>query len=198
MDMEIETVPMDIRVMIGGDFQEHDAELVAKDSSLGLAFVQIQDPSALSGIEPITFTTPQRLRVGEELFGINRLGEAYDNEAYVGWTRLAGKVEQPRTMWAIGSGYGARGLPLFNLYGQAVGVLSAQREDTEEGRGGGGGRGGRGGMGMGMMGGGGGAERVFLIPATDVNAVIEQARKKATEMMGGGEASQQVTATEEE
>ena len=167
MDMQMESTPTDIRIMLGGQFDEHEAELVAKDSTLGLAFLQVKDAEALSGIQPISFAKPQTMRVGEELLGINRLGDANDYAAYMGWTRLAGQVKQPRLMWKVSPGFNARGLPLFNRYGQPVGVLSPQasEEDTAER---GAGRGGE-------------NERVFLIPAADVNGVIEQARKKAAE-----------------
>jgi S1-C subfamily serine protease len=160
--------------MLGGQFEEHEAKLVAKDSTLGLAFLQVKNSEALSGIQPISFAKPQTMRVGEELLGINRLDEANDYAAYMGWARLAGQVEQPRVMWKVSPGFNAHGLPLFNRYGQPVGVLSPQASEEDAAERGGGGRGG-------MTGGGSGNERVFLIPATDVNGVIEQARKKAAE-----------------
>ena len=175
--MNIEAEPVDIRVMIGSDFDEYDAQLIAKDSSLGLAFVKIDEPEALSDIQPVTFVTPERIRIGEEIFGINRMNEGHDYAPYIGWTRLSGMVEQPRKMWSVSNGFSGRGLPLFNMYGQAIGVLTNQRTETEAPRGGG-----RGGGGRGMMGGGGGGgDRVFLIPSTEINAVLERVRKKDTE-----------------
>ncbi|MCH2132214.1 MAG: serine protease [Phycisphaerales bacterium] len=191
-DMDIEATPTDIRIMLGGDFEEHDAELVAKDSTMGLAFLKVTDPTPLSNVEHVTFDTPDRMRVGEELIGISRLSERYDYEAYLGWLKLSGRVDQPRRMWTVSSGYNGRGLPLFNRFGQAVGVLTTSQRSDDAGEGG------RGGRMMGGGGGGGGAERVFLIPSADVNAVIEQARKKVADAEEAADAAQQVTATESE
>ncbi|MEE2906986.1 MAG: serine protease [Planctomycetota bacterium] len=192
MDMQLETTPTDIRIMLGGQFEEYDAELVAKDSTLGLAFLQVKDAEALSGIQPISFARSQQMRVGEELLGINRLDDANDYAAYMGWTRLAGKVQQPRVMWKVSPGFSARGLPLFNRYGQPVGVLSTQASEEAAAERGGGGWGGMTG------GGGGGNDQVFLIPAEDVQSVIEQARKKAAESTGNAETTLPVTTNEPE
>ena len=191
--MDIEAEPVDIRVMIGSDFDEYDAQLIAKDSSLGLAFIKIDDYEALSDIAPVTFMTPDRMRVGEEIFGINRMNEGHDYAPYIGWTRISGRVEQPRTMWSVTNGFSGRGLPLFNMYGQAIGVLTNQRSESEAPRGGRGG----GGRGMGMMGGGGGggSDRVFLIPSTDINEVLERVRKQSTD---GKEDNDPAIATESE
>ena len=192
--MDIEAQPVDIRVMIGSDFDEYDAQLIAKDSSLGLAFVKIDEYEAISDIQPVTFMTPDRMRVGEEVFGINRMNEGHDYAPYIGWTRISGRVEQPRLMWSVTSGYNGRGLPLFNMYGQAIGVLTNQRADAEAPRGGRGG----GGRGMGMMGGGGGGGGggVFLIPSKDINEVLERVRKKDTESEGESADNEPAMATE--
>jgi S1-C subfamily serine protease len=162
--MQIQSTPEELRVMLDGGTDEHEAELIAQDDTLGLVFVRVLDPSVLSTTNPISFSTPEQMRVGEELIGVNRLSKAYDSAPVLGWTRVTGRITQPRTMWAIGPGFSAGGLPLFNRYGQAVGVLSTQTpqsQDADTGRGG-----------------PDGGDRLFLIPATDVNAAIEQARQK--------------------
>ena len=174
-DMDIDAEASDMTVILGGEYEEHEAVLVAKDSNLSLAFLQLKDASVAKGRPAITFAKDATPTVGQELRSVTRFGEGFDFAPYFGKTQITGVVEQPRMMWSVQGRFNALGLPLFDSEGNAVGVMSTQEDPM----------GGGGGMGMGMGAGG----MVFVMPASDVAAALEQARSRAAEMkkdMGEG------------
>ena len=189
MEMDFETSVADLRVMIAGDFEEHEAEMVARDSKMGLAFIRLVDMAPLETLEFVAFTSTRTMVVGEELFGINRLGEAHDHEAYLGWTRLAGRTPEPRQRWVVTPGFSARGLPLFNRFGEAVGILTTPMATSDDRP-----RGGRGGGQGGLAGG----NRAMLVPASEVQTVIERARQEAAGARTVADPPATPTATEED
>jgi hypothetical protein len=173
-DMDIDAEASDMTIILGGEYDEHEAVLVAKDSNLSLAFLQLKDASVAKGRPAITFAKDAAPKVGQELRSVTRFGEGFDFAPYFGKTQITGVVEQPRMMWSVQGRFNALGLPLFDSEGNAVGVMSTQEDPM-----------GGGGMGMGMGAGG----MVFVMPASDVAAALEQARTRAAEMkkdMGEG------------
>ena len=173
-DMDIDAEASDMTVILGGEYDEHEAVLVAKDSNLSLAFLQLKDASVAKGRPAITFAKDATPKVGQELRTVTRFGEGFDFAPYFGKAQITGVVEQPRMMWSVQGRMSALGLPLFDSEGNAVGVMSTQEDPM-----------GGGGMGMGMGAGG----MVFVMPASDVAAALEQARTRAAEMkkdMGEG------------
>ena len=171
-DMEIEATPTDIRVVMGEDFDEYDAVLAAKDSSLQLAFVMLEDTEGLN-LKPIKFDKSADPKLGEELIGLARLGEEYDYAPYFGTFQVTGYVTQPRKMWCISSQFFSPGIPVFNHNGAFVGIMS-------DGTTGGGDRGPGGAMGNGMSNG-----HPFLVPAKQVAPTIQQAHERGKEVVSG-------------
>jgi S1-C subfamily serine protease len=73
---DLKLTPQSLKVIFGQESKEYEADLVATDSQLGLAFLKIKN---LEGRElnPIQFKeTP--LTVGQELFVVSRLPKGFD------------------------------------------------------------------------------------------------------------------------
>jgi hypothetical protein len=168
-DMEIEASPTDIRVVMGEDFDEHDAVLAAKDSSLQLAFVMLEDTKDLK-LKPLKLTATNELTIGEELLALARLSEDYDFAPYFATVQVTGKVSQPRTMWCISTQLFSPGLPVFNHDGIFVGIMG---DGTSGGEAGGG-----------MMG-GNQSGYPFLVPVKQVAPIVKQAHERGKELIGG-------------
>jgi S1-C subfamily serine protease len=124
--------PRSVKVLYGADPTEHDAVLVARDTSIGLAWVQPLDV----GEKPppsLELGKPAALRVGTPLFGVSRSPRAFDFAPMVQRAYVSAKIEKPRAMWGIAGDFSSVGLPVFDLAGALVGVLSTQgSEDDEE------------------------------------------------------------------
>ena len=117
--------PRQLKVLFGNDPTEHEAVLVAKDTKLGLAWVQVLDlgdkPAAA-----VDLLKPADIKVGLALFGVSRSGRGFDYAPSVERLYVSAKIEKPRAMWGVAGEFGEAGLPVFDLAGNAVGVLSDQ------------------------------------------------------------------------
>ena len=168
--MEIEASPTDIRVVMGEDFDEYDAVLAAKDSTLQLAFVMLEDTEGLD-LVPLRLDATDEPVIGEELLALARLNEQYDYAPYFATVRITGSVSQPRRMWCISTQLFSPGIPVFNQVGTFIGIMGDGTSGGDDG-----------GM-AGMMGGAGGYP--FLIPIKQVAPIVRQAHERGKELVTG-------------
>lgn len=124
--MEIKATPKDIKVLFGNEQTEFDARLVARDSNLDLAFVQILDLKDRK-IQAVDLTKPVELSIGQELVGVSRMGRGFDCAPLIVGLRVAAKIEKPRPMWLVAGDFSALGHPVFDLAGTPVGVMALQQ-----------------------------------------------------------------------
>jgi hypothetical protein len=169
---DISSNPQDIKVLFGNDSKEHEALLVARDSKLGLAFVQILAPEGTLAAVDLG-GKDVGVSVGQTLVGVTRKSRGFDSAPVFERTLVTGRIEKPRPMWAL-AGAAAVGLPLYDAQGRAVGVPSRQQgvEGADEGGGGAGGL-------AALL--GGGDAGLFLLPLEAVGRVLEQAKKRVPE-----------------
>ncbi len=159
--------PKDIKVLVGDDTEGVEAKLVARDSELDLAWVQItkkpEKPYAA-----IDFSAGGKAAVGQTLFSLERLGKFFDRTPTVNDFRVGAIVSKPRRLFVpsarIGTGLGT---PIFSADGTVVGVTILQLPSKEELE-----------AEQGMMGGQRGVGEVIL-PADDVANAIKKAKEAA-------------------
>lgn len=182
-DFRMKVTPTDIRVHLDGDSVDHAAFLAAADSDLDLAFVQLVEPPA-KPLLAVDFSAPAEVRVGDEIAAVSRLTSTFDRVPYFDLLRVAGEIRKPRPAWIVSGGNATQlGMPYFAADGRPAGVLatvtSKARSDAAMNAGnlmadllslG------RGQVEVGPLG-------VFLVPAAKVAPVIDQARKRAAELL---------------
>jgi S1-C subfamily serine protease len=136
-----------IHVFLGNDPKEWDAIFVARDSTLDLSYVQILDIGG-KALPSIDLTTGSEPRIGQDLFGVSRTGRGFDYAPAIRRLYVTCRIDNPRKMWDFTGEFGEAGLPVFDLLGKPVGVLSNQQsvEGGEED--------------------GGSSSDVFLLPST--------------------------------
>jgi S1-C subfamily serine protease len=156
---EIQSSPSAVKILFGNEAKEHDAVIVARDSNLNLAFVQILDLESRE-VPVVDLSKSAETKIGAPLLGITRMSRGFDCAPQFGRVLVTAKVEKPRPMWAVASNFNGLGLPVFDIAGAVVGVLASQ-EGSE-----------------GVEGGGDG---VFLLPLASVKGSIDQAKKLAPE-----------------
>jgi S1-C subfamily serine protease len=188
MNMDFKVTPTDFKVIFENEQEELAAFLVAKDTKLDLAFVQVED---LAGRRPpaVDFADSAKAAIGQEVVAISRLKKGYDYAPYFASARISGAIRKPRKAWTIDGDLAGYGLPVFTVSGDVVGTLVTLTPTTrDEGAGAG-----LGGI-MRLMRGGGMDTGVgtFVLPGGVVNGLVGQAKDKAGELLAErSEATQQ-------
>ena len=176
---DITMTPTDIKVIFGNEEEEHDAFLVAKDTKLDLAFLQVQGVTDRT-MTAVSFAEGVKPTVGDTIVSVSRLKKGYDYAPFVSTARISGAIRKPRKAWIIDGSIDSYGLPVFSSSGDVVGVLiTLTPTTTDEGSGPG-----FGGM-MRMLSGGGLDTGVgtFVLPAKVVNGLIKQSLAKVDELL---------------
>jgi hypothetical protein len=157
--------PTSLVVLFGNDPTEHAAAVLAQDSRLDLAFLQL-----LGGRDKpfayVDLTKGAAPRVGQELLGVRRSGRGFDFAPIVETLYVSSRVEKPRALWALRGDFEAAGLPVFARDGAPVGVVaelqapadSATGDDRPD-------------------------EARFAVPLDAVLKSLEAARKKVPEVL---------------
>ncbi|MFN4033181.1 MAG: serine protease [Fimbriimonadales bacterium] len=129
-DESISITPQSFKVIFGSDTKEYEAKLVAIDSQLGIAFLKITNLEGRT-ITPIAFAN-EELATGKELITVSRLPKGYDYAPYFATGRIIGEVSKPRTAYLMRGSISELGLPVYNLKGEAVGVMVVLRHGLKD------------------------------------------------------------------
>ncbi|MCS7301560.1 MAG: S1C family serine protease [Fimbriimonadales bacterium] len=160
-------LPQSFKVIFGSETKEYEAKLVATDSQLGIAFLKITNLDGRA-ITPISFANDE-LTVGKELLTVSRLPKGFDYAPYFSTGRIISEVNKPRKAYLMEGNISELGLPVYNLKGEAVGVLVVLRhglkdEETD----------------FGFTTNFGDSQRAaFLLPSAALRPLIEQAMQRA-------------------
>ena len=154
----------DLKIIIGDDDSEkYEAKLIARDSDLDLAWVQITDTKGQT-FKYVDFQDSVQLEVGDSYYTISRMGERFDRVPLVSSSSIAAVVQNPRPL-LVGSGMTPWGGPVFGPDGKVAGfVVTQPPEHGEEGA-----------MSLESMMNMGG----FILPAKKIVKAMEQAREIA-------------------
>jgi hypothetical protein len=124
--------PQEIKVMIAGDQEGLEATLIARDSELDLAWLQIanKDNKKFAFID---VAKPVEAKMGERVFTVERLSKANDHAHIINQSLVRTVITKPRKLVVPGSELGSSlGMPVFNAKGEFVGMSSLQLPSREE------------------------------------------------------------------
>lgn len=182
-DVDVNATPTEIKVLFAAEEEEYPARFIAKDSDLGLAFVQILDLKGRE-VKPLDLSKAATPHIGSNLLGLSRMARSFDCAPQVSRCYVTAKVERPRAMWAIAGDFGSLGMPAFTSSGEVVGVLTMQEGtegvEAEEAAGGL----------MSMLSGGEQEMGLFVLPLDTVKKTIDRVKAKAAEMAKESESSE--------
>lgn len=133
----VTATPTDIKILVGDDNEGVEAKLLARDSELDLAWIEVKEPPAKS-YAFVDFKQASSPKVGQPLYALRRMDKQFDRVVVLsqGWT--AGTVRKPRELYVPGGTVGsAMGLPVFTADGKPLGVSITQQPDDEDSEGGG-------------------------------------------------------------
>lgn len=175
-DFKSKTIPTDFKVTVGHDQKDYSAKLVATDTILGLTFIQITDLQGKT-LEAVDMSQRAQPALGEKVILFSRLSKGYDYAPYFHITTVCGEIQIPRHAYLLDGAGLPIGLPVYDLSGKPLGILTTLAPTVVETD--------SGGMGMQIMQrlfSGGGFGQVFLVPAESVNTIIMQAKERAAKL----------------
>ena len=154
----MKVTPVEFKVVIGKEEKEYDAFIAAKDTKLGLTFLQIRDlgDRKLVGVD---FDGVAKPTIGQKVVSVNRMSKGFDFAPYFSVGRVIGRIKKPRKAWVTNLNT-ALALPIYSLDGQLVGFMGAIDPSGE-----------------------GGVEGVFILPAKVVKGLIRPALAQAAERL---------------
>ncbi len=124
--------PKDLKVLIGDDHEGVDAKLVARDSELDLAWVQITDAAGKS-FARVDLSQSVKVGVGDGLVCVQRFGKIHDREPVIAEGRVRAIIHKPRRLIVPSRDmeYAVAG-PIFTTKGELVGVGALQFVSPDE------------------------------------------------------------------
>lgn len=132
MGREISTTPTNIKVLVGDDTEGVDAKLIARDSELDLAWVQIKDVGDKK-FAYINMGSGTQAKAGQVLIGIRRAGKFLDRIPVLVESRVAGIAKKPRELYVPTLPLSSvLGLPVFTSDNKVLGVAVMQAPADEE------------------------------------------------------------------
>ncbi len=125
--------PSDIKVLIGEDTQGLEAKFYARDSELGLAWVQLKDAPA-KPLAAVDFEKGGTCKLGDGVYTVALMGKFFDRAHAVCEGRVSAVTKKPRELYipSVGLAGFEPGLPAFNGAGQVVGFTTLILPDQEE------------------------------------------------------------------
>lgn len=126
----ISAIPTDIKVLVGDDTEGLEAELLARDTELDLAWIRIKQPGDRV-FAAVDLSDSVKPRLGQTLLTIGRLGKFFDRVPAVQELRISAFTAKPRELY-LSAGGGSLGMPVYTTEGGLVGVAVMQMPDSED------------------------------------------------------------------
>lgn len=125
--------PSDIKVLIGDDDNGVDAKFVARDSELGLAWVELS-VKPTTPLAAVDMSKSANVKLGDPIYVISQMGKFFDRAASVASGHVSALTKKPRDLVipTIGLAATEMGMPVFTASGEVVGVLTLILPEQEE------------------------------------------------------------------
>jgi hypothetical protein len=174
----VKFTPTNIKVHFADDEKDYDGFLAATDTTLDLAFVQVEGLGDRK-LPYVDFGSSGTAGLGQPVFGVARMPKGYDYAPFAQTGRVVGEIGKPRKAWILEGHVSNFGMPVYNASGQPIGALTTLiggATDEASGE-----------MGMGMFmrmmtGGGGNMGGAFVLPSSVVKSLVDQATKRAADL----------------
>ncbi len=132
MGGNMSATPTDLKVLVGDDTEGVDAELIARDTELDLAWIRISEPGDKM-FEFLDFSKSASIDVGQRVLLVRKMDKYFGRAPVVIEGRIAGVTVKPRKLYVpSGELMAALGLPVYLPNGTVVGVPITQ-SSAEEG-----------------------------------------------------------------
>lgn len=128
----ISATPTDLKVLVGDDVEGREAELIARDSELDLAWIRIKDPGE-EKFRHLDLSKGVKAVVGQRIVAVRRMGKYFGRSPAVVQGRIAGVTTKPRDLYVPPMEFAvAQGLPVYTDDGKLIGVTITQTPDADD------------------------------------------------------------------
>jgi hypothetical protein len=118
--------PKNLEVIVDSHEQAFDAEIIAVDTELDIAWIQITDTRDTS-FSFIDFTTGATADIGDSVITLRRTGNHFGRTLVVGRNHVGGITDKPRKLYILESAFtNGAGLPGFDGNGKVIGLIVTQ------------------------------------------------------------------------
>jgi hypothetical protein len=118
--------PKNLEVIVDSHEQAFDAEIMAVDTELDIAWIQITDTRDTS-FSFIDFTTGATADIGDSVITLRRTGNHFGRTLVVGRNHVGGITDKPRKLYILESAFtNGAGLPGFDGNGKVIGLIVTQ------------------------------------------------------------------------
>ncbi|MCP4045901.1 MAG: serine protease [Gammaproteobacteria bacterium] len=136
--------PKNFEVIVDSHEQAFDAEIIAVDTELDIAWIQITDTRDTS-FSFVDFSTGATVDIGDTVITLRRTGNHFGRTLVAGRNHVGGITDKPRKLYLLESAFAnGGGLPGFDGNGKVIGLMVTQLPEATE----------TSGAGMGFMGSG--------------------------------------------
>ena len=129
---EFSVEPRDVKVLIGNDPTEFEAEICARDSEIDLVWVRLKNPDGKK-FAAQDLADGADCRIGQKLVIVDRMSKYFDRAPIVEEFRIAGITAKPRRLFVpnkmLGSGFCT---PIYAADGKFVGVKILQLPEMDD------------------------------------------------------------------
>ncbi len=123
--------PTEIKVFVGKGSEGLPGTLLARDTEMDLAWIQIDNPQNRR-FAFVDLSKAAEPKLGQRLLSLWRKSRAFDSALMVGEGRVAGVTSRPRALYFPSGDLGSvLGLPVFSAAGQPLGVCVLQLPEAE-------------------------------------------------------------------
>lgn len=123
--------PKNIRVLIGDDTKGVEGKLIARDSELDLAWIQIDKPDP-KGYAHVDFSKGAEASLGSPLVALSKMGKFFDRAPVIGSASVGGVTSKPRRLLVPDTFFMTFGTPVFAPDGTPIGLTVVQTPSPEE------------------------------------------------------------------
>ncbi|RME38256.1 MAG: serine protease [Planctomycetota bacterium] len=125
--------PTDLKVLVGDDEEGKEAELIARDSELDLAWVRIKEPGGET-FTYVDFANGATGGVGQRVLAMRRLNKYFGRVPAVAEGHIGGMTQKPRELYvASGAPSEMPGMPVYDASGKPLGFTIMQVPENEAG-----------------------------------------------------------------
>jgi hypothetical protein len=122
--------PTDFKVLIGEDPEGYEARLLARDTDLELAWLQLKVTG--KKFTALNLSARPQPQAGDPVLSLTRAPRYLGRAPVVGENSVGGFATRPRNLLLLGGANMPPGVPVFSRKGELVGVSIAQRGDEGE------------------------------------------------------------------
>jgi hypothetical protein len=131
----VTATPTDLKVLIGDDTEGIKAKVLAADTELDLAWIEIVEPGDRT-FKAVDFAKGAPTKTGQRLLSIRQMDKFFDRLLVVGEGHIGGVTTKPRRLYVPGGDLsGELGMPVFTPAGKVAGLIVLQMPDGEGGGG---------------------------------------------------------------